>query len=451
MLQRSVLSLALAAVLITAAPIEGPTSASSAPRRSIKWTSVGGATARNKADGRVVFAARIEKEQTSKSPMPLRRLSRRGRRRRDTGLLGRGDRGLLAKSAKSKSSKSNSVDQDKIKYVDRRSDPSPMPTSFTGITAADCGTPILNDDEETTPMGVPILITPLENDSCIPVGKRALLQRRNCGDAHRFVKLHSDSIFSLIIDALGSMTQPANGRADALELGVLYTPNTDFCGIDTFTYSVGEIGSDQGLVTATVTINVVCGDSINVGALDGASNMILYNDEATTPANTAVLIPVLDNDENIPAGELFATVSSACSEENVSFPSPNDKIAPAFNAVAAVDATGSITDPEHGTTSFSGLNVRYTPETDFCGRDQFSYTVADAGGYSDTATVTINVDCGTLNAAEDPSDDDYYYYYDETPVVINDFVLNDDAISTSANTTVLIDVLNNDEHIPEGE
>ena len=102
-----------------------------------------------------------------------------------------------------------------------------------------------------------------------------------------------------------------------------------------------------------------------------------------------------------------------------------------------------MTDPNHGTTKPQEDGVLYTPNADWCGRDWFSYTVADMNGVpdanglvSDTATVYIDVLC-------------------EEPVLIDSIatgtvILTDDVAKTTPNTSVSISVLGND-NVPSGE
>ena len=79
-----------------------------------------------------------------------------------------------------------------------------------------------------------------------------------------------------------AVTQGANGSVAITNLGadVTYTPNADFNGTDTFTYTVGNGGPDE---TATVTVTVTA-------AADVA------NDADTTAEDTAKAIDVLLND-----------------------------------------------------------------------------------------------------------------------------------------------------------
>jgi len=46
--------------------------------------------------------------------------------------------------------------------------------------------------------------------------------------------------------------------------------------------------------------------------------------------------------------------------------------------------------PQHGAAVIDGSTVLYTPEADFTGRDEFTYTVSD-GSLSATAAITVDV------------------------------------------------------------
>ncbi len=53
----------------------------------------------------------------------------------------------------------------------------------------------------------------------------------------------------------------------------------------------------------------------------------------------------------------------------------------------------SVTDPANGTAVDNDTNVSYTPNANFCGEDTFDYTISDGNGGTDTATVTVTVTC----------------------------------------------------------
>jgi len=168
------------------------------------------------------------------------------------------------------------------------------------------------DDETTAPMNTPVTIPLLDND--------------------HGVDLHVDSF-----------TTASNGEVsiDPDSFTVTYTPNDNFVGIDTFTYTAceKEVGVTVACDTATVTVDV----------------MSAVDDVSATPVNTPVTIPVLENDHGVDL-----VVSDVTDPPN-----------------------GVVVPQEDGT-------VVYTPDTDFVGEDTFEYTTCERGTeFCDTATVTV--------------------------------------------------------------
>ncbi|MFC4763153.1 putative Ig domain-containing protein [Dyella koreensis] len=82
---------------------------------------------------------------------------------------------------------------------------------------------------------------------------------------------------------------------------------------------------------------------------------IVVNDTATTPANAPVTIAVTTNDTG------------------------------PITTIAVAQA------PAHGGATVNGLNVVYTPTTNFFGSDSFTYTATGPGGTSAPATVSVTV------------------------------------------------------------
>ena len=160
---------------------------------------------------------------------------------------------------------------------------------------------------------------------------------------------------------------------------VSYAPDANYCGTDDFSYTVN--GGD----TATVTITVTCTDDAPT-AVDDSRTVA----EDSGPTSFAVLA----NDTDIDAGALEITATSAADH----------------GAVSVVQGT-----PD---------TVSYTPDHNYCGTDEFSYTIT--GG--DTATVTITVTCT-----------------DDAPTAVDDTrTVSEDAGATSFN------VLTNDTDIDAG-
>ncbi|MGD0274383.1 MAG: Ig-like domain-containing protein, partial [Gaiellaceae bacterium] len=181
-------------------------------------------------------------------------------------------------------------------------------------------------------------------------------------------------------------TDPAHGTVDCSSGDeCVYTPNTGYTGTDSFAYTIfdGNGGSD----TATATIDVYQPNRPPVAV----------DDSASAEAGKAEIISVLANDTD---------------------PDPLDTLT----------VTGN-TDPKHGSVDCSGgFFCTYTADDGYAGPDSFDYTISDAGGLSDSATVNITV---TVPSNNPPT-------------------ANNDAASTVADTPVTVNVLVNDTD-PDGD
>jgi len=134
---------------------------------------------------------------------------------------------------------------------------------------------------------------------------------------------------------------------------VNYTPNTDFAGIDTFTY---EVCDSEGLCdTATVTITVS-------GAND---NPVVSASDQTTPEDTPITFAV---DHSDPDDDSLSCTASD----------------PAHGSI--LPAAGTVSPPYPATEMLT-----YTPDTGFSGVDQVVITCEDGQGGSDSVTVEIIV------------------------------------------------------------
>ncbi|NND44824.1 MAG: tandem-95 repeat protein [Xanthomonadales bacterium] len=144
-----------------------------------------------------------------------------------------------------------------------------------------------------------------------------------------------------------SVTTPANGSASFTAGGVTYTPDTDFYGVDQFSYTIED--GYGGSATAQVTVNVQRPNDPPVAVDDQYE---------VTQDSSGNLLDVLVNDSD-----------------------PED------DAIELV----SVTTPQHGTASLSGDQVSYTPNPGYTGTDSFSYTIRDALGAEATAQVDITI------------------------------------------------------------
>ena len=117
-----------------------------------------------------------------------------------------------------------------------------------------------------------------------------------------------------------------------------------------------------------------------------------------------------------------------------------------------------MTQPSNGSASNTGADIRYTPNANFCGQDQFTYTVMDpTGECSETATVTVNVVCTgvltgspTANPTKEPTPSPIAAIATSAPMAPVCPVANDDFATTSQGSSVVVFVLTNDV-VPDGK
>ena len=139
----------------------------------------------------------------------------------------------------------------------------------------------------------------------------------------------------------GTVTINADGTLN-------YTPNADFNGADTITYTIDD--GNGGTATGTVEVNVAAvNDAPDAGAI---------------PPQT------VDEDGTIAGLDLTAGAS--------------DVEGDAVTLIGATAANGTVQINPDGT-------VNYTPLADFNGDDTITYTLSDGNGGTTTATVAVTV------------------------------------------------------------
>jgi hypothetical protein len=194
-------------------------------------------------------------------------------------------------------------------------------TANVSITVQQPLPPIAVDDTPATPFGKAVKIIVLANDS------------------------DPNGLPLSVVSATAPQIFTANVTINA-DNTITYTPDPEFAGVDTFSYTIENTVHLQA--TATVTVNV-----------QKPAPPVANDDSASTAANTPVDIDVLSND----------------------------------TSVASLAFVG-LTTPAHGMAVFgggSGGYITYTPNNGFVGVDNFSYTVTDGYGQNATAQVTVTV------------------------------------------------------------
>jgi Tol biopolymer transport system component len=142
----------------------------------------------------------------------------------------------------------------------------------------------------------------------------------------------------------------AHGTITGTGADVVYTPDSNYHGPDSFTFTVTDPGglSDTGLVSITVS-------SVNDAPLADDQQLSTVEDTAL-----AITLTATDVDNDV----LTFTHGSAA----------------------------------HGTITGSGASLTYTPAPDYFGPDSFAFSVEDGHGGTDTGTVAITVTAAPMIA-----------------------------------------------------
>jgi hypothetical protein len=147
-----------------------------------------------------------------------------------------------------------------------------------------------------------------------------------------------------------AVTQGAHGSVTFTAGSVSYTPQANYSGSDSFTYTIDD--GDSATDTATVSVTVTSVNDIPVAA----------NDAYVMDQDTILTVPVpgvLGNDSDIDGDSLSASL---------------------------------VTNVAHGTLVLQpdGSFV-YTPDAGYAGTDSFTYTAHDASAGSNNATVSFQI------------------------------------------------------------
>lgn len=183
---------------------------------------------------------------------------------------------------------------------------------------------------------------------------------------------------SLTITGVGTAT---NGSAVLVTGGISYTPNPDYFGPDSFTYSIEDGGGGTATATVNVTVNPVNDDPVAV------------DDNVSTDEDTPLAL------------------------DNLLIVDPNDSDVDGDSLTII-----GVTTAAQGTTSVKAGFITYTPNPDYNGPDSFSYTISDGNG--GTAMAVVNV---TVN----PVNDD--------PVAVDDNATTDEDTLLTLDATDLVD------------
>ena len=259
-------------------------------------------------------------------------------------------------------------------------------------------------------------------------------------------------------------SQPTNGALTGSNNALVYAPNLDFNGSDSFTFVTNDGTVDSA--PATVSINVI---PVNDAPVANGQNLTLNED-----SSIAVLLNATDEDNdpltyiinqspthgvlegtapqltyrpnaNFNGNDSFSfsandgSASSTVVQVNLTVNAINDApIAQNLNLTTSEDLPLSIsfagtdpdndplslvnrTEPSNGVITGNGLTIIYTPNENFNGTDSFTYQLSDGNDTSATASVNI-----TISAIND------------VPVAVTD------QIEQTGTAPITIDVVAND-------
>jgi hypothetical protein len=139
---------------------------------------------------------------------------------------------------------------------------------------------------------------------------------------------------------------PSHGRLSGSEPNLVYSPEANFNGSDSFTFKVNDGKTDSAETAVSIAVTPV-------------NDLPAAKDDTATAEEDApiVTIDVLANDTDPDDGRLLVVSASQ-------------------------GANGSVTINTDNT-------LTYAPNRNFCGIDTFSYTLRDGKGGTDSATVTV--------------------------------------------------------------
>ncbi len=194
-------------------------------------------------------------------------------------------------------------------------------------------------------------VGPTAEDDFYSVNEDSILTVTPIGVLLNDTSIDSD-IFAIIQTNVGFGTLTLN-----LNGSFTYQPNQNFDSIDSFTYIATNGTHNSNNATVTLFVNPI------------NDAPIARNDTASTPEDTPVTIPVLNNDSDVD-GDFFII--------------------------------NSITQGTNGTVTTNSTTVTYIPHLNFTGTDSFTYTISDGVNTSNSAMVTVIV-----TSVDDDSDEEH--------------------------------------------
>ncbi len=290
----------------------------------------------------------------------------------------------------------------------------------------------------------PVNDVPISNDIILNINEDVAVNIDLYGD-----DVESGSHASL---SYSIVDNPSNGSLGSISGNrVLYTPNSNFNGEDTFTYKSNDGDNDSNVATVKIYIgstdDTPVANDISESTLEDTPKTITLN--GTDPDNDSLIYYIQSNPSNGTLGSLNGNTISYTPNTNwngtdiftykvrdgnsdsntavVTITVTSDNDAPNSNNItrtttkdtaltielSATDVEGNtltysiVSNPSNGAlTGLNGNTVNYTPSTSWTGNDSFTYKANDGELDSNISTVTIIVNdvTGGQNSAPTVAD-----------------------------------------------
>ncbi|MCI0563049.1 MAG: cadherin-like domain-containing protein, partial [Nitrososphaera sp.] len=269
--------------------------------------------------------------------------------------------------------------------------------------------------------------------------------------------VNGDTLTYFIID------DPSHGAISAFDPDfgqVLYTPEPNYSGDDSFSFGAndGEQDSDAATISIhvggadennppiaedlsveadedvaleiTLSASDIDGDALTFaivgqpthGTLEGNAPDLVYFPSANYAGNDNFTFSVNDGSEESALGSVNITIIAVndppvALSKSVSL----DENSKTKITLSASDADGDLLNytissgPSQGTLTGNPPNIQYSPPNGYAGHDVFTFVATDGIAVSNVATVSITIVSNDDDEEEDDYEEDYYEddYYDE--------------------------------------
>ena len=157
-----------------------------------------------------------------------------------------------------------------------------------------------------------------------------------------------------------AVTEPTNGLLSGTAPDLIYTPDSNFTGDDSFTFNANDGSTDSNTATVSITVNPVVPPVINPPVINPP---VVNNAPEATDAS-------VNADEDVPVN--FTLSATDADGDTLSY--------------------GRETLPSHGTLTGTAPALTYTPDRNYHGSDSFTFKANDGSVDSNVATITITID-----------------------------------------------------------